>query len=60
MISDKHIEVIVSQMLRQVKVVDSGHTKFIEGDLVSRRNPVKKMKESLEWVENQLLPSLCF
>ena len=24
-------------MLRQVKVVDSGHTKFIEGDLVSRR-----------------------
>lgn len=37
MISDKHIEVIVSQMLRQVKVVDSGHTKFIEGDLVSRR-----------------------
>lgn len=36
-ISDKHIEVIVSQMLRQVKVVDSGHTKFIEGDLVSRR-----------------------
>ena len=36
-ISDKHIEVIVSQMLRQVKIVDSGNTKFIVGELVSRR-----------------------
>jgi DNA-directed RNA polymerase beta' subunit len=36
-ISDKHIEVILSQMLRQVKIVDSGNTKFIEGDLISRR-----------------------
>ncbi|MCV3419201.1 DNA-directed RNA polymerase subunit beta' [Campylobacter lari] len=36
-ISDKHIEIIVSQMLRQVKIVDSGHTNFIVGDLVSRR-----------------------
>ena len=36
-ISDKHIEVIVSQMLRQIKIVDSGDTKFIVGDLISRR-----------------------
>ncbi|NKQ41744.1 MAG: DNA-directed RNA polymerase subunit beta' [Sulfurovum sp.] len=36
-ISDKHIEIIVSQMMRQVKVVESGDTKFIEADLVSRR-----------------------
>jgi DNA-directed RNA polymerase subunit beta' len=36
-ISDKHIEVIVSQMLRQVKIVDSGDTNFIVGDLISRR-----------------------
>ena len=36
-ISDKHIEVIVNQMLRQIKVMDSGDTKFIAGDLVSRR-----------------------
>jgi len=36
-ISDKHIEVIVSQMLRQVKIVDSGNTKLIVGDLISRR-----------------------
>lgn len=36
-ISDKHIEVIFTQMLRQVKVTNSGDTKFIAGDLVSRK-----------------------
>ncbi len=36
-IADKHIEIIVSQMLRQVKIIDSGDTKFIEGDLISKR-----------------------
>ena len=36
-ISDKHIEIIVSQMLRQVKIIDSGDTKFIPGDLVSKK-----------------------
>ena len=36
-INDKHIEIIISQMLRQVKIVESGNTKFIAGDLVSKR-----------------------
>ncbi len=36
-ISDKHIEIIVSQMMRQVKIIESGDTKFIEGDIVSKR-----------------------
>ncbi len=36
-ISDKHIEIIYSQMLRQVRIIESGNTKFIAGDLVSRR-----------------------
>jgi len=36
-INDKHIEIIISQMLRQVKIVESGDTKFIAGDLVSKR-----------------------
>ncbi|WP_169940608.1 DNA-directed RNA polymerase subunit beta' [Campylobacter sp. RM15925] len=35
-IADKHIEIIVSQMLRQVKIIDSGDTNFIVGDMVSR------------------------
>ena len=37
-IADKHIEVIVSQMLRQVRIVDTGNTRFIENDLVSKRH----------------------
>jgi hypothetical protein len=36
-ISDKHIEIVVSQMMRQVKVVDGGDSKFIDGDLVSKK-----------------------
>jgi DNA-directed RNA polymerase subunit beta' len=36
-IADKHIEVILSQMLRQVNILDSGDTKFIEGDMISRK-----------------------
>ncbi|MBL0721374.1 MAG: DNA-directed RNA polymerase subunit beta' [Sulfurovum sp.] len=36
-ISDKHIEIVVSQMMRQVKIVDSGDSKFIAADIVSKR-----------------------
>ena len=36
-IADKHIEVILSQMLRQVTIVDSGNTKFIVGDMISKK-----------------------
>jgi len=36
-ISDKHIEIVVSQMMRQVKVVDGGDSKFIDNDLVSKK-----------------------
>jgi DNA-directed RNA polymerase beta' subunit len=35
-IADKHIEVIFSQMLRQVQVENSGDTNLIAGDLVSK------------------------
>ncbi len=43
-IADKHIEVIFTQMLRQIKIISSGDTKFIEGDLISK----KKFKEENE------------
>ncbi|MDA7816958.1 DNA-directed RNA polymerase subunit beta' [Sulfurimonas sp.] len=35
-IADKHIEVIFTQMLRQITIVKSGDTKFIQGDLISK------------------------
>ncbi len=35
-INDKHIEVIVRQMLRRVSIVDAGGTRFIQGEQVER------------------------
>ena len=35
-INDKHIEVIVRQMLRRVRVTDAGDTNFILGEQVER------------------------
>ncbi|MDE0518990.1 MAG: DNA-directed RNA polymerase subunit beta', partial [Bdellovibrionales bacterium] len=35
-INDKHIEVIVSQMLRKVEIVDSGDTKYLVGEHVEK------------------------
>jgi DNA-directed RNA polymerase subunit beta' len=35
-IADKHIEVILSQMLRQVNIVEPGNTKFVVGDMISK------------------------
>ena len=42
-INDKHIETIVRQMLRKLRIITSGDTKFIEEDLVSR---VKLLEEN--------------
>jgi DNA-directed RNA polymerase subunit beta' len=35
-INDKHVEVIVRQMMRKVEIVDPGDTRFLEGDLEDR------------------------
>jgi DNA-directed RNA polymerase subunit beta' len=35
-INDKHIEVIVRQMMQKVRVVDPGDTKYLEGDHVDK------------------------
>jgi DNA-directed RNA polymerase subunit beta' len=37
-IHDKHIEVIVRQMLKRVTIIDSGNTEFLPGALVERAN----------------------
>ncbi|XHK03829.1 DNA-directed RNA polymerase subunit beta' [Spiroplasma endosymbiont of Anurida maritima] len=39
-ISDKHIEIIVKQMLNKVKIIDSGDTELLQGEIVS----IKKYK----------------
>src|SRR5690606_22392599 len=35
-INDKHIEVIVRQMLQKVKITDPGDTRFLEGDIIHK------------------------
>ena len=35
-INDKHVEVIVRQMMRKVRIEDAGDTKFLEGDTEDR------------------------
>jgi DNA-directed RNA polymerase subunit beta' len=35
-INDKHIEVIVRQMMQKVRITDSGDTKYLEGDHVDK------------------------
>jgi len=48
MINDKHIEIIVRQMLSNVRIMDSGDSKYLNGEIVSRnkyemdRKAVKK------------------
>ena len=48
-INDKHIEVIVRQMLRKVKIMDAGDTDFLSGMQVDRF----KLQEENERVEKQ-------
>ncbi len=45
-INDKHIEVIVRQMLKKIRIEDSGDSEFLPGSLVDRLE-FEKMNESL-------------
>ena len=60
-IADKHIEIIVRQMTKKVKVVDSGDTKLLPGELVEQyvveaENELAKANEmSVATYENVLL-----
>ena len=47
-INDKHIEVIVRQMLRRIVIVDSGDTGFLDGDLVDRFEFTAKNREAIQ------------
>ena len=46
-INDKHIEVIVRQMLRRVQIADAGNSRFIPGEQVERANVLEE-NERLE------------
>src|SRR5690606_7797640 len=42
-INDKHIEVIIRQMLRKVEITDSGDSKFLVGEQVERQRFVEEV-----------------
>jgi len=45
-INNKHIEVIVSQMMRKVEIIDPGDTDFLEKEVVDR----VKFQEANDWI----------
>ena len=53
-INDKHIEVIIRQMLRKVEVVDGGDTHFLRGEQVSR---LKVMEENEKMEKESKMPA---
>ncbi|NWF49372.1 MAG: DNA-directed RNA polymerase subunit beta' [Ignavibacteriaceae bacterium] len=46
-INDKHIEVIVKQMLQKIKIVSPGDTKFLEEDIVDRNEFIEENNKIL-------------
>ncbi len=51
-INDKHIEVIIRQMLRKVEITDPGDTKFLQGEQVERTRLLAE-NECMERGSNQ-------
>jgi DNA-directed RNA polymerase subunit beta' len=47
-IHDKHIEVIVQQMLRRIIITDGGDTDFLDGDLIDRAVFTEVNRETLQ------------
>ena len=47
-INDKHIEVIVRQMLRRVQITDAGDTRFIQGEQVERAEVLQENEKNNE------------
>ena len=41
-INDKHFEVVVRQMMRKVKIIDSGDTLFLENQLIHKNNFIEE------------------
>ncbi|MGE5797180.1 MAG: DNA-directed RNA polymerase subunit beta' [Ignavibacteria bacterium] len=49
-INDKHIEVIVRQMLQKVKIVSPGDTRFLEEDMVDRNEFIEENSKVMSMV----------
>jgi len=47
-INDKHIEVIVRQMLRKVEIVEPGDSNYLPGEQAERKNVLEENKQLIE------------
>ncbi|MGN0929822.1 MAG: DNA-directed RNA polymerase subunit beta' [Alphaproteobacteria bacterium] len=47
-INDKHIEVIVRQMLRKNEIIDAGATTFVNGEYVDEEDLIEENKKAIE------------
>lgn len=56
-ISDKHIEVMIRQMLRKLRIVDGGHTGLLPGTLVSMNEFTEINKSVLLYGKNPAVAS---
>ncbi|OQX70667.1 MAG: hypothetical protein B6D62_03920, partial [Candidatus Cloacimonas sp. 4484_275] len=43
-IDDKHIAVIIRQMFKKIRIINPGHTMFLEGEIVDRNQVMKENK----------------
>jgi len=54
-INDKHIEIIVRQMLKKVSILDSGETNFLIGEQVDK---IRFMEENTRVIDEGLKPAM--
>ena len=50
-INDKHLEVIIRQILNNVRIIDRGDSRFLIGDMVTLEEFRKEIRELLAWNE---------
>ncbi len=55
-ISDKHVEIIVKQMLQKVVIIDEGDTELLPGSYISKAEIYKVIKDCLE--KGKRIPSV--
>ena len=58
-IADKHIEIIVRQMTKKVKIVDAGDTNLLPGELIEMQTFEKKTNLQKKQVKLLQLVNTC-
>ena len=57
-ISDKHIEIIIRQMTRKVRIEDAGDTTLLPGELVEHKDIEREMQRAKELISKDAKPPI--